>query len=272
MANEFKGWTEDDARNFVAIPKETDDKYLRGVLGVITGSVEYPGSAVLGVDAALRTGVGMLRYFGPEVATSMVLARRPESVTVEGKVQAWLIGSGIPDSPEIESGSRRIPIALESGVPLVLDAGGLALVSKAVGPKVLTPHAGELSKLLGQDIAEIKSNPQFWVQRASETLSATVVLKGNSTWISGPGGNLVVKSPTTWLATAGTGDSLAGITGALLATHSREIESDERILATLAATAVVIHGLAGAAANSAGPFTVLELNESIPSVIAKLIS
>ncbi|MEO7147006.1 MAG: NAD(P)H-hydrate dehydratase, partial [Terrimesophilobacter sp.] len=80
----------------LAAPREDDDKYSRGVLGIMTGSSEFPGAAVVGVDAALHTGVGMVRYLGPEVPTNLVLTRRPEAVTADGKVQAWLLGSGMP--------------------------------------------------------------------------------------------------------------------------------------------------------------------------------
>ena len=75
-------------------PTDTDDKYRRGVVGIRTGSEQYPGAAVLGVEAAWRTGVGMVRYLGPDRPTGLVLHRRPETVTSGGRVQAWLIGSG----------------------------------------------------------------------------------------------------------------------------------------------------------------------------------
>src|SRR5690606_26016571 len=87
----FREWMAADARDWIAVPGPGDDKYSRGVLGVITGSHRYPGAAVIGVDAALHTGVGMLRYLGP--APDLVLARRPEAVTAEGRVDAWLLGS-----------------------------------------------------------------------------------------------------------------------------------------------------------------------------------
>jgi len=92
MSAEYSTWTAEDAAALVAVPGDGDDKYTRGVLGVITGSTLYPGAAVLGVEAALRTGVGMVRYLGPERPSSLVLSRRPEVVTADGRVQAWLIG------------------------------------------------------------------------------------------------------------------------------------------------------------------------------------
>src|SRR3954454_6533537 len=83
-----------DAAAWIAVPGPSDDKYSRGVLGVVTGSARYPGAAVLGVDAALHTGVGMVRYLGAGRPTRLVLGRRPEAVTADGRVQAWLLGSG----------------------------------------------------------------------------------------------------------------------------------------------------------------------------------
>src|SRR5690606_16517289 len=89
-AHGFREFTTRDARDWMAEPGPTDHKYTRGVLGIITGSDTYPGAAVISVDAALHTGVGMVRYLGP--ARQLVLARRPEAVTESGRVDAWLLG------------------------------------------------------------------------------------------------------------------------------------------------------------------------------------
>ncbi|MDQ2670862.1 MAG: NAD(P)H-hydrate dehydratase, partial [Gemmatimonadota bacterium] len=78
----------------IRAPRVGDDKYTRGVVGMRTGSDAYPGAAVLGVEAAWRTGIGMVRYVGPDRAALLVLQRRPETVLGEGRVQAWVIGSG----------------------------------------------------------------------------------------------------------------------------------------------------------------------------------
>ena len=77
-----------DAAALVRVPTADDDKYSRGVVGFVTGSTRYPGAAVLGVEAALRTGVGMVRYLGPARPTDLVLQRRPEVVANDGRVQA----------------------------------------------------------------------------------------------------------------------------------------------------------------------------------------
>ncbi|GAA3748060.1 hypothetical protein GCM10022239_24410 [Leifsonia bigeumensis] len=266
----YAEWTPESARDWIAVPTEWDDKYSHGVLGVITGSVDYPGAAVIGVDAALHTGVGMVRYLGPERAASLVLGQRPEAVTVDGRVQAWLVGSGMEDVTDDSLASARLWTALESGNPLVLDAGAIGYSDDAEGPTVLTPHYGELARTLGADAAEIAAEPEEWAGRAARSLDTTVVLKGHTTWIAGPGGSFRVEARTTWLATAGTGDALGGILGALLATHARAIAEDDSVLTQLAATAVLLHGLAGSRAGAGGPFTVLGLNAALPGVIAAL--
>ncbi len=268
----YEQWSAARSREFIAVPRETDDKYSRGVLGIVTGSEDYPGAAVLGVDAALHTGLGMVRYLGPARPTKLVLHRRPEAVTVDGKVEAWLLGSGMAAEQRDSLTEARIATALDSGHPLVLDAGAIESVNRAIGPVAITPHLGELSRLIHADVADIAADPEVWATRAADSLGVTVILKGHTTLVCGPGGQFSVTSPTTWLATAGTGDSLAGILGALVATHADAVVSDNAVLTGLAATAVLLHGMAAHGAGSGGPFTVLELNAALPGVIAQLCS
>src|SRR4051812_35586710 len=145
-----------EAGEWIAVPGPDDDKYSRGVVGFVTGSARYPGAAVLGVEAALRTGVGMVRYLGPGRPTRLVLQRRPEAVTAEGRVQAWVLGSGWDTSRKIDELTKMVlEPALETAVPTVLDAGALPRWREFGGPLVLTPHAGELGQLLGVERAEI---------------------------------------------------------------------------------------------------------------------
>jgi ADP-dependent NAD(P)H-hydrate dehydratase / NAD(P)H-hydrate epimerase len=254
------------------VPTVTDDKYSRGVLGVITGSELYPGAAVLGVEAAARTGVGMVRYLGPERPTALVLARRPETVVLDGRVQAWLIGSGMDHAALEPSRHAQMLAALAQGLPTVLDGGALELHESSVGALVLTPHYGELARILGVAREDIASDPRHWARLAAERLAATVLLKGHTTYIAGADQTYSVASAPTWLATAGAGDALGGILGALLATRASEIGADGGLLARLAATASLIHGLAATRASAGGPLTVLDLAEAIPSVVANLLS
>jgi len=143
---DFTPWTARDAAGFIAVPDERSDKYSRGVLGVVTGSDQYPGAAVLGVEAALRTGVGMVRYLGPHRATDLVLQRRPEAVASDGRVQAWLLGSGMDP---VHRDTTVMERALAQGLPVVLDGGAPDLRRRATGPVGPTPHHGKPAPLRG---------------------------------------------------------------------------------------------------------------------------
>ncbi|MEO7121657.1 MAG: ADP/ATP-dependent (S)-NAD(P)H-hydrate dehydratase [Lacisediminihabitans sp.] len=271
----YREWTPADARGFIAEPVEGDDKYSRGVLGIVTGSTRYPGAAVLGVEAALRTGLGMVRYLGPAAATSLVLQRRPEAVTSTGRVQAWLLGSGMDATERDEATNTLLTDALGQAVPTVLDAGALDLLHDAAGPVVITPHLGELARVLGREATELSQNPGEAARRAANELGVTVLLKGHRTYIAVPDGTgLTAASAPSWTATAGTGDALGGILGALLATHSRSLakEPPGGLLARLAATAAVLHGLAATRASGGGPFVVLDLAAALPVVISELLA
>jgi hydroxyethylthiazole kinase-like uncharacterized protein yjeF len=268
----YADWSADDARTHIAVPREDDDKYSRGVLGVITGSADYPGAAILGVEAALHTGLGMVRYLGPKRPSTLVLQRRPEAVTANGRVQAWLLGSGMDASTRGSQTAARLETALKQGLPMVIDAGALDLLGTATGPVVITPHFRELAKLVDATAEQIGANPAAWAVRAAEQLGATVLLKGHNTYIAAPDGTRIVTSTApAWVATAGAGDALGGILGALVATHSAEIGEDSGLLARLAATASTLHGLAAAKASAGGPLTVLDLVSELPSVIAGLL-
>src|SRR3954449_8177614 len=105
---EWRSWTAADTAREYRVPEPGDDKYSRGVLGVLTGSAQYPGAAVLGVEGAARAGAGMIRYLGDEGAARYVLQRRPEAVTAPGRVQAWLVGSGMDAAHRTEEVGERI--------------------------------------------------------------------------------------------------------------------------------------------------------------------
>lgn len=265
-----------DATRWIAVPGDGDDKYSRGVVGFVTGSATYPGAAVLGVEAAARTGVGMIRYLGVGRPTRLVLQRRPESVTTNGRVQAWVLGSGQdPDKIDAPT-SELLSTALGQSVPTVLDGGALSRRADAHGPVLLTPHARELSRLIGLDVDAILADPDAAARRAAHELDAIVLLKGHTTRIASPrgknGGTLLrTESAPAWLATAGAGDALAGILGALLATHHEQLAAEPDLLAPLAATGAVLHGLAAQRASGGGPFTILDLAAALPAVIAELL-
>lgn len=286
VSPDWRVWNPGDASGWVRVPSVADDKYSRGVLGVLTGSQNYPGAAVLSVEAAVRTGIGMVRYRGPSIANQLVLARRPEAVCLTGRVGAWLIGSGMSyetrDSDLQRAGTdKEFSNALASGLPVVLDAGALDVFDSVVGPVIITPHYRELSALFPRvpgptpSFDEIAAAPSEWAARAADVFGVTVVLKGSITYIASPGGSgrFAVVSASHWLATAGTGDVLAGIVGSLVATHTDQMQSDDKGLpARIAASAAVIHGLAAERASRGGPVAALDVATALSATIADLIT
>jgi NAD(P)H-hydrate repair Nnr-like enzyme with NAD(P)H-hydrate dehydratase domain len=263
----------EDAAAWIAVPGPDDDKYSRGVVGFVTGSARYPGAAVLGVEAALHTGVGMVRYLGAGRPTRLVLQRRPEAVTAEGRVQAWVVGSGQDPETIDDVAAAARDRALGDPVPIVIDAGALGFVEWATGARVLVPHAGELASLLHREREAITADPAASALEAAERFGAVVLLKGSTSYVADAGGGLLeVACAPAWTATAGTGDALAGVLGALLATHALELEADPGCAAPLAATAAVLHGLAAQRASRGGPFTVLGLCAELPEVVRELLT
>ncbi len=95
MTRVVKKWSSRDAAKCIITPSDLDHKYSRGVLGVITGSAQYPGAAVLTTAAASATGVGMVRFHSSSGLAHLVLHSIPSAVVQPGKVAAWVVGSGI---------------------------------------------------------------------------------------------------------------------------------------------------------------------------------
>lgn len=243
-----------DVRRCLTMPSESDNKYRRGVVLLATGSTTYPGAAVLTAQAACRAGAGMVRYSGPARVADAVLAVRPEVVHGFGKFDALVIGCGIPDAREDER-AALYRSALASGVPTVVDAGGLTLVEPGHDNLVITPHARELSSLLERlgiakmDAEEVEASAGEAAVIAADALGCTVLLKGRHTYVvegdssSGEQVRRHVRSPNSWLATAGTGDVLAGILGSILAgRHARDDDQDH---AQTTAASAWIHARAG---------------------------
>jgi ADP-dependent NAD(P)H-hydrate dehydratase / NAD(P)H-hydrate epimerase len=272
----WRSWSEADARADIRPPVPGDDKYTRGVVGIRTGSSMYPGAAVLGVEAAARSGAGMVRYLGPVRAADLVLQRRPEAVTADGRVQAWVLGSGMDAGSRSADETEGLVRALGQGVPTVIDAGALDLVDRATGPAIITPHYRELATVLtgaGERVTaeEIAADAPGWAERAADLLRVTVLLKGHTTHVVGPGTRIRVLAGPAWLATAGSGDVLAGVLGAFVAAAADRIAADPSALGRVAASAALVHGRAGARASAGGPIVALDIAAAIPSVIAGLL-
>ncbi|MCW4352517.1 NAD(P)H-hydrate dehydratase [Hoyosella sp. YIM 151337] len=204
------------------VPEAADDKYTQGVVGVAAGSAVYPGAAVLSVGGAVAARSGMVRYTG--TAHEQVLARYPEVIAAEkigeaGRVQAWVAGPGFGTG---RHEAKTLAAILDQDVATVLDADALTMAAKSPElvrgrqtPTLLTPHAGEFARLTGSapDPDRIGAAQQF-----AADWGATVLLKGRSTIIARPDGRVrVCEAGSSWAATAGSGDVLSGIIGALLA-------------------------------------------------------
>jgi ADP-dependent NAD(P)H-hydrate dehydratase / NAD(P)H-hydrate epimerase len=204
------------------VPGPKDDKYTQGVTGILAGSATYPGAAVLCTGAAVAATSGMVRYAGS--AAGQVLSHWPEviaSPTAEsaGKVQAWAVGPGLGTDA---AGAASLWFALGTDVPVIVDADALTIlaahpdaVASRSAPTVLTPHAGEFARLAGSPPGEDRVGA---TRRLADKFGATVLLKGNVTVIADPGGRVYLNpAGQSWAATAGSGDVLSGMIGALLA-------------------------------------------------------
>ncbi|MGH3516165.1 MAG: NAD(P)H-hydrate dehydratase [Haloechinothrix sp.] len=212
-----------DVADVWPMPAPDSDKYSQGVTGIAAGSSTYPGAAVLAAGAAVRATSGMVRYAGP--AAEVVRGRWPEviatgSLADAGRVQAWVVGPGIGTGTGARETLRTV---LGAGMPVCADADAVNLLAgnpelfdarDPDTPLVLTPHAREFERLTGA----ATSDRVDAARRAARRFSAVVLLKGHSTVIAAPDGRVIVNVPEgSWLATAGSGDVLSGIIGALLA-------------------------------------------------------
>ena len=278
-------WKAKDAARCIIVPSELDHKYSRGTLGVITGSAQYPGAAVLTTSAAVATGLGALRFHSNSGLAHLVLHQTPEVLVQPGPVTAWLAGSGVSSKKYSDFTTwlrhRWFLLLDRQSVPTILDAGALHLAGSLEQPTLITPHVGELSKLLEARglIASaelIESNPHEWAQKASELLAVTVLLKGSKTFIAQDSYVIELPVATPWLATAGSGDVLAGIIGALVATNYIEILNDVTRLADVAATGAFIHNraalIASGGASGKAPISASMIISAIPEAIGKILA
>ena len=267
--------TFDDVGRLWPVPGPSSDKYSRGVVGIVAGTPTYPGAAVLSVLGALGAGPGMVRYLGPPEVQALVHAAAPEAVTAQGRVQAWVCGSGFDPSSRakgVAEQKHHVEEALASDLPVVVDAGALELVDRREAPTLLTPHAGELARLLtrlrGKDVAreEVTAAPLAHARDAAERTGCTVLLKGSHTLVVSPDPNRPVRSQAdapAWLATAGAGDVLGGLLGTLLAAGLDPLDAG--------ALGALVHGVAADRANPGGPVRIADVARCIPEAVAALM-
>ncbi|WP_328956455.1 NAD(P)H-hydrate dehydratase [Kitasatospora purpeofusca] len=281
-----------DVAALLPVPGAESDKYRRGVVGVAAGSARYPGAALLAVAGALRGGAGAVRYVG--TAAEEVVRGFPETLVTEGgpagagRVQAWVVGPGGG-----EGADRALAEALAADVPVLVDADGLTELARLgpgalagrTAPTLLTPHTGEAARLLagaGGDggtrseqarppaADELAAARLATARRLAAAYRATVLLKGSTTVVADPppasgrgyphGAVRVNPTGTAWLATAGSGDVLAGLAGSLLAAGLSAPDA--------AAVAAYLHGLAArrTAAVPGAPVTASEVAAALPAV------
>lgn len=239
-------------------PGPLSDKYSRGVLGLDTGSERYPGAGILTTVGALNAGPGMLRFCGAQASARVILATMPSVTFGEGRVQAWVAGSGWG------SGDRaRLQAVLAHGLPSVIDADALGVLpEKLPAGSLLTPHAGELAAMLGIERTAVTADPLSAARAAAAEHGASVLLKGSSQYIAEPSGRVSIAVPgPAWTAQAGSGDCLAGVCGTLLAAGL-----GARWAGALGASVQAL-----AARSVPGPYPPDVLARHFPAVIAGLV-
>jgi hydroxyethylthiazole kinase-like uncharacterized protein yjeF len=266
-----------------------------GHLLLVAGSLGKAGAAVLAARAAVRAGAGLVTAAVPEpilaivhlgslesmglalpaaAAGTLTAAAAERALAAAAGKSALAVGPGLGQEEATAAAIRRLVGA--APLPLVLDADGLNAFAGRAGelavrlglaPTVLTPHPGELGRLLGIATAAVQADRPAAARRAAEETGAIVVLKGSLTLVAAPGGGGVHVNPTgnPAMASGGTGDVLTGLLGGLLAQRLDPLDA--------ARLAVYLHGLAGdlALARLRGPSLAAEdLITSLPAAFAAL--
>lgn len=246
-----------------------DHKYSRGVVAIVAGSKRFPGAALLTVGGARRGGAGYVKYLDNNTtATHLVLGAFPDVAPIKNlsgqKIDSLVVGPGA-------STLRSLPHL----IPVVLDSGALSLAQSSPAHRtarqiiVVTPHEGEL-RALGYSMPEnsvtnekeLKERRISTAQKIADDLNVICVLKGNRTVIAAP--HLPATINTNGgpeLATAGSGDVLAGLIGAYLASWK---PTDHHEAQRVVSDAVHLHSAAGAhAARSKKSVVATDILESL---------
>ncbi len=270
-----------DVAALLPTPGVEASKYTRGVLGITAGSDAYPGAAVLCTGGARAGGAGYLRFAGTAHPVELIRQRFPDVVATEvspgdgagvlaaGRVQAWVVGPGLGTD---DAAAAVVRAVLATEVPVLVDADGLTIVAKhpewlteraARGQvTLLTPHEGEFARLFGGDADEVSkrlaADRLGTVRQLAGRLRATVLLKGSTTLVVDLDGSARVNGTGIgWLGSAGSGDVLSGLAGALLASGLTPRDAGS--------VGAYLHGLAAQLAiGTAGPpLTALQLPDAL---------
>lgn len=269
---------EPDVRAGFGPPRWDAHKYSRGVLSVVAGSPQYPGAAVLVVNAVAATGVGYISLVAQRPrdnsVADQVLAAHPQVVIeaqVAQKATAVVIGPGFGNTAdERDDFTAALQVAQRQQLPVLVDASGLDLLdedmlAQTVAAMVLTPHIGEMQRLtkrLAPDLQE--QHPVAQAAAFAQRFGVWIVLKSADTYVLSPGTlRSVHPAKTSELATAGTGDTLAGILGAGIASLDATDDDFHQQLFTVLASGVRLHSLAGELAAADGGIVVSSLQDDI---------
>ncbi|MBQ6807914.1 MAG: NAD(P)H-hydrate dehydratase [Firmicutes bacterium] len=274
------------------LPERDPDSYKGdfGHVGVVAGSPAMPGAAILAARGALKAGAGRVTAALPSACRTSFTAQLPESMLLNtadnelGGIDAadidkivsfpadsWIMGPGMGrEQKTLEFIRELIP---RINVPAVLDAdalfavcGYLRLLKKAQAPLVITPHPGEMAKLLGVSVADVQSNRVSVAEGFARQTNVVVVLKGAGTVVATPEGRVFINSSgNPGMATGGTGDVLAGMIATLLA--------QGMVPAVAAACAVWLHGAAGDIAvtkNGVAGLLAGDIVEAVPTALKSI--
>lgn len=262
-------WQVADLARAWPVPDRSSDKYSRGVVGIDAGSQQYPGAGRLATAGAVHGGAGMVRFAGPQAPASLAAQDFPNIIATAdaddpGRVQAWVVGSGWGQR---DDGTQRLARRAEAGTPLVIDADGLRHLPQwrasggADNEVLITPHAGELARLLEIERTEVQSDPMTAARAAADRFEVTVLLKGSTQYVVTPAGQVTVALPGPgWTAQAGSGDVLAGLCGTTLAAG---LDAATAALAAASAQAL-------AARRHPGPLAPQELAATLPELLGVL--
>lgn len=236
-------------------PGPGDHKYTRGMVAVVAGAM--PGAARLAALGAARSGAGYVQFVGDASIDALpaAIVRRDRTALRDGRIGAIVVGPGLGRDAD---GAAMLESALGAERPLVIDADGLwHLAGRRLDVvAILTPHEAEFVHAFGT-LAGTKVER---ARQAARQCGAVVILKGADTVIAAPDGRAAIAPPAPPdLATAGTGDVLAGICGTLLAQLGDPFAA--------ACGAVWLH--AHAARSIAGPFIADDLADAIPDAVAR---
>lgn len=306
MAEQIPLFDPQSAREFLLAPSADEDKYRRGVVGVVAGSDTYPGAGLLATLAASNTGVGMVRLNSTRRVEDLVLHYAPGVVTVGGRIQSGVIGPGCTN--ECYDDCRELAqFCIDSKLPLVIDAGALDLVkglrdyadahSRSLSRTILTPHHGEAARLLTQlghplSRADVDADPATSAKELASLTGAIILLKSSTTlfsYLHHDQGNRTqeifsIPQETPWAGVAGSGDVLAGTVAGIAAGFQARAERrqgnpsiSEAECASLASLGAWVHAQAAlrASMGSEGktcPIQAIDIARALPEIIGGLCS